>query len=103
MPERCIQAARLVPKSEPAMTYRRFRDAIDGLKAYDHGCVSSGIRDELLRAEVKAHLHTEEGGRWLTQAAYDLIMSPKARKQGYGLEDMRRMLDWLRDEMGCDV
>jgi hypothetical protein len=77
-------------------------DALDGLYAYDIGCVSSGIHDEMLRERVKAELKTVDL-LWLSHWVREQYLSDEALKQGYRLEDVARFIKWLRDDMDYDV
>jgi hypothetical protein len=84
------------------MTYEQVRDAIDGLMAYDLDATDSGIKDEALRARVKAWLHDAPDTlvmSWLTDYAHDLTGSGSQ----YTLEDVRALIEWLRDYMEYDV
>lgn len=79
------------------MTDEELFDALDWLFAYDTGCVSSGIHDELLRERVKAELaadgpNTIYGPR-LNEFARGLMEPP------YGLEDLKSFISWLADYM----
>lgn len=79
-------------------------DAIDGLHAYDTGCVSSGIHDEVLRERVKVQLRNlpEKDRRVLLGRRFrDSYLSEKGLAQGYGLEDAAGFWRWLDEDMGC--
>lgn len=75
------------------MTQREIDDALDGLFAYDTGCVSSGIHDEVLRERVKKYLNERTVTRFLRTHYYN---AP------YTVADVVMFLDWLRDKMGFD-
>lgn len=74
-------------------------EALDGLFAYDTGCVDSGIRDERLRTAVKAELTKDDaaGIRRLTEFAKRYMEPP------YTLEDVASFIEWLRDHMDYDL
>ena len=81
--------------------YEDLLDAVDGLHAYDDGCVSSGIRDEGLRAKVLDYflsLESKEKRVLLATMAYDRFLCPEALEQGYGLEDCKSFADWCDDQ-----
>lgn len=73
------------------MTKKQLFDAIDGLFAYDTGCVSSGIKDEALRAKVREQLSTENLTEFLRIYYYE---------PGYDIEDVAAFIDWVRTRMG---
>ncbi len=86
------------------MTDRELFDAIDGLFAYDTGCVSSGIRDEALRDQVKRELHLDAesrphslAGPRLTKFAARFVAPP------FSLEDMAIFIRWLDGKMGITL
>lgn len=88
------------------MTDRELFDALGGLFAYDMGCVDSGIKDELLRKQVIAHLKAmDEQAFRVTTSRYvrDEMLGEAALEQGYGIEDVARFIDWLSDRMDCDL
>lgn len=84
------------------MNSKELSDALDGLFAYDTGCVSSGIRDERLRERVKCELR-KRPEKWLDRWVRDCFLSEEALKQGYGLEDVRQFFDWLSERMDYDI
>ena len=87
------------------MKYAALKDALDGLHAYDGGCVSSGIHDEMLRQRVKDYLRSlpdPERRKLLGKIGRDLYLSDRALEQGYGMEDAGHFSKWL-DDMGVLV
>jgi hypothetical protein len=81
------------------MTIDEIRDALDGLYAYDDGCIDSGIKDERLRLRVYAamlNLNREQ----IARLVRDMWLSDEAIEQGYGAEDAARFLEWLDERMG---
>ena len=83
------------------MTYEEFKDALDGLFAYDSGCTDSGIHDEGLRARCIQHfesLKPDEQRHLLGKLTVDMWLSEEAMKQGYGAEDAKRFLEWVLDD-----
>jgi len=77
------------------------KDALDGLAAYDHGALDSGIHDESLRARVKQQiLAMPDKQRLLSEIARELFMTDEAIAQGYGLVDVVEFAQWLDNDMG---
>jgi len=86
------------------MSYEDLKDALDGLFAYDTGCTDSGIKDEVLRGQVKTHLRSlpvDEHRALVAKLTVDMWLSEKALEQGYGAEDAKAFLTWLDEEMTC--
>ncbi len=82
------------------------RDALGGLFAYDVGCTDSGIKDELLRERVKAHLNAMDDTQFrleMSRYVRDAYLAESQLEQRYGIEDVREFLDWLAQDMGIDV
>jgi len=84
------------------MTDAELFDAIDGLFAYDTGCVDSGIHDETLRERVKRELEADCSasqlvGPRLTAFARRYVEAP------YSLEDMASFIRWLADYMDIEL
>ena len=74
-----------------------------GLYAYDTGCVSSGIKDELLRQEALRQLgilNVDDRRTFLAELVREHFLSAEAVQQGYGLEDAQEFANWL-DEQGA--
>lgn len=88
------------------MTDDEVLDALDGLMAYDQGATDSGIHDEALRGRVSEALEADDGAagmRLLTRFVRERLLSDDAMAQGYGLEDVRALFEWLSDRMDYDV
>lgn len=84
------------------MTDEELFDALDGLFAYDTGCVDSGIHDEALRKRVKEELAKDVGpyqivGPRLSAFAKTLLDPP------YGLEDVANFIKWLANHMDIEL
>lgn len=94
------------------MTEDELFDAMDGLMAWDNGCVDSGIKDEGLRRRVIAELDTlrHDGrsknedyspkfssaiGRYINR----YYLNEEAIAQGYGFADLLEFVSWLRELM----
>lgn len=79
--------------------------ALSGLRAYDQGCIDSGIHDETLRAEVTKALNTmspNERRRAIAGVAI-FYLSAAGLDAGYGLEDVVSFAEWLEDYMGVSM
>ena len=74
------------------------RDYIDGFMAWDKGCVSSGIKDDTRREEVRKHLvalATSDG------PAFRALVKPIVFMYDT-FEDVQETLDWLREFLEFD-
>ncbi|PPA70029.1 hypothetical protein [Jeotgalibacillus proteolyticus] len=79
--------------------------SIEGLFAYDTGCVDSGIKDEYIKHEVFSYLNSlsENGFRiLLSEYIREYYVSENAIAKGYGIEDVAEFLRWLSDN-GIDL
>lgn len=86
------------------MTDEEYSAALDGLYAYDTGCVDSGIRDEVLRRKVIAELKLEDShNSRLSRIIRELCLTDEAIAQGYGIEDCVSFVDWLGGRMDFDL
>jgi len=70
-------------------------DLLDGLFAYDGGCLSSGIKDDLAKAAIKKDpelldLLTGLAKRYL---AHDV----------YTIEDIKILIDWASEELNFKI
>lgn len=86
------------------MKYEELEDALDGLYAYDRGCVSSGIKDELLRERVKTYLQSLpalEHRLLVSKIVIGMCLSEEMVRKGYGPEDAKSFLVWLDEDMNC--
>lgn len=86
------------------MTEDELFDALEGLFAYDTGCVSSGIHDEVLKMEAIAALFDmgEDAMKFISARLRDAYMTDDAIKKGYGIESVVSFVRWLGDN-GYDV
>jgi len=78
------------------MDKEEFFDALDGLFAYDSGCVDSGIHDELLRKKVKQELKKRES---VEQDLLRFFTERLTPDKGYGISDAKAFISWLDDRM----
>lgn len=86
------------------MTDEELTESMHGLYTYDIGCTDSGIKDEILRSKVIEEIQKDLAGHQLfskrmARIAREMWLSDKAIESGYGLEDMRKFVDWLDDRM----
>jgi hypothetical protein len=89
------------------MNEDELKDALDGLAAYDHGSVDSGIHDEGLRDrcidELNRRLDADDGRQFMSRLLRDQFLSEEALERGYGYEDLIAFVKWLADDMGIDL
>jgi len=92
----------------PDMTYDDVFDAMVGFFAYDTGCISSGIHDEVLKRRVREFLKEENRKpenslryypKFLDAGVAEEFLSEEARKQEFGIEDVKQFINWIDDEM----
>ena len=88
------------------MTNERLLENLLGFMAYDHGCLDSGIHDEVLKAKCKQLIDERRDDEELIEAFRGYVrwlLSPEGREQGYDLEDIYQFLTYLGDEFNWDV
>lgn len=91
------------PKTDHSLSFEELCKAVDGLYAYDSGCIDSGIHDEELKARVRKHfedLYFDDELMFEVEAlkvAVALNLTPEARQQGYTEEDAVLEIKWMRD------
>lgn len=81
-------------------------EAIDGLMAWDSGCVDSGIKDDLLKESVGKYLKSLSDEDFRIEVGTlirELYLSDKALAQGYGPEDVNVFFGWLSEEFLIDI
>lgn len=70
-------------------------DLMDGMFAYDTGCVSSGIKDPLGKERLQS------------DADYSFRLATELLKQymseGYTIEDAKSFLEWFEVELEFDI
>ncbi len=85
------------------MTDEELVAALDGLYAYDSGCVSSGIRDELLRVrcieELRRRANLSDEREFFSKLVRDMWLTDEAIEQGYGIESALGFVRWLDERM----
>lgn len=87
------------------MTDDELRNALDGLYAYDTGCVDSGVHDEALRERCIAEMRSRMGPHdiaprlFLSRLIRDMWLTEEALAQGYGIEDVMSFAAWLDERM----
>lgn len=80
-------------------------DNLEGLFAYDTGCVSSGIHDDLLKEESFERLlsmNMEARRYFLSRVLRDAYLSEDGLAAGYGIEDVVSFVQWL-DRHGVHI
>ena len=87
------------------MTDEELFGYLDGMFAYDTGCVDSGIKDEIKRQEIIKLLRSDYdlANKKLAKFVLTHFLSEEASQQGYGLEDVKSFITWLGDYMEFDV
>jgi hypothetical protein len=72
-------------------------DAIDALMAHDEGASDSGVSDEAMRDAVIEFLGSlEKADRRRVYAEFArCLLTDESIAQGYGLEDVRKFMDWV--------
>ena len=73
-------------------------DYIDGFMAADGGCVSSGIRHDTKREEIKYWMRDNPGRAFILFNAHTETYSTLP----YGAEDAHHALHWLSEEYDCE-
>lgn len=74
-------------------------DAIDALLAFDGGALDSGTSDPDLRAAVLSHLRQMDVAprqKLLAQYARRFL-TDEAIREGYGLNDVAKFIEWLSE------
>lgn len=84
------------------MNLAELKAALDGLFAYDTGCVGSGIKDESLRAHATQALN-KLNRQELAVMVREMWLSDEAISAGYGAEDVAEFFRWLTDRMNFDL
>jgi hypothetical protein len=93
------------------MTDEGLMEALIGLFAYDTGCVSSGIHDEMLRRRCIVRLEQmyempETPNQYRAFIASILLahfLNEESLALGYGPSDAYEFLRWLEDSMEQDL
>lgn len=83
-----------------SMTDEDLMDALLGLYAYDTGCVDSGIHDERLKQKCREEMDKDLRPSQLfsdrmARLVRDNMLDEDSIKQGYGLEDVLKFLQWI--------
>ena len=85
------------------MKFDKLCQAVEGLYAFDTGCVCSGIHDEDLKQEVYNHLleiyqkDPKEFETEVTRVSFQLCLTPLARSLGYTEEDAVEISEWMNE------
>lgn len=81
-------------------------EAIDGLMAWDSGCVDSGIKDDLLKENVGNYLKSLSNKDFrieIGKLIRELYLTDEMLSQGYGPEDVKEFFTWLSDQFLIDI
>jgi hypothetical protein len=89
----------------PALGDRSLASVIDALMAYDHGATDSGIYDPDLKAALKQYLDSLDDDAFRVKVAdvARLMLTPERIAAGYGLGEVKGLIDWLSDELQIDL
>ncbi len=82
------------------------RQAIDGLIAWDTGCVDSGIKDDVLKNKVGEYLKSLNGKDFRIEVGKlvrEMYLSDEALAKGHGPEDVNIFFGWLSEEFLIDI
>lgn len=74
------------------MNFQEKIDRLDGVFAWDNGCVSGGIRDEEFKFSLMKNY--DEAEKLITALAKQYLNSD----QGYTIEDIVRLIQWAENE-----
>lgn len=74
------------------MNFQEKLDRLDGVFAYDSGCLSSGIKDDEFKNKIKQD--HEQLNLLLTALARRYLNS-----DGYTIEDIQKLLQWASCEL----
>lgn len=88
------------------MTIDEVNIALGEIFAYDLGCTDSGMNCNVLRNELKIILESiDENTLRIILSKYirDTFLTDEAISQGYGIEDVKRFIEWLDEFMGICV
>ncbi len=88
------------------MTGLPYADAVIGIFAYDTGCVSSGIRNEPLRQEIKDWIKAQPDDDlrlWLGRLVREEFLTEEALAAGYGPEDVHSFFQWMATGLDWDL
>jgi hypothetical protein len=72
------------------MNFKEKLDRLDGVYAYDGGCVSSGIKDDSFKASL---IDDPDKEKLLTELCKQYLNS----EQGYTFEDITSLVKWAED------
>ena len=89
------------------MTDEELRAALDHLFADEDGA-DSDVHDGELRARCIEALKERRRDAavwrpWITRLIRDMWATDEAIEEGYGIGDALEFIEWLADEMDCDV
>lgn len=88
------------------MTINEVNITLGKIFAYDLGCTDSGVNCDLLRNQLKGTLENmDENTLRITLSKYirDSFLTDEAISQGYGIEDVKKFIEWLDESMDIYV
>ncbi|MEK5115407.1 hypothetical protein [Bacillus sp. FSL R5-0677] len=88
------------------MEQKQLFEALDGLFAFDNGCIDSGIRDEQLRFQVCNHLEALDENEFrvtLSTFVRQYFVSEERIEKGYGIEDVAKFIRWIDGYMNISL
>lgn len=88
------------------MTINEVNIALSEIFAYDLGCTDSGNNCDLLREQLKVTLENMDEKILriiLSKHIRDYFLTDEAISQGYGIEDVKRFIEWLDESIGIYV
>jgi hypothetical protein len=78
------------------VTEESLKDYLDGFHAYDCGCLDSGIRDDVKRAEIGEQLMSMPTGKRV--ALLDRFGQEMYGHEPYAEEDLDEWDEWVREQ-----
>lgn len=77
-------------------------EAVDALSAYDSGATDAGVRDDGMRAAVRAYLLSlsDEDRRLELARCVRATLSDETVRQGYGCDDALSLIEWFDELLG---
>lgn len=76
------------------MNFKENLDRIDGIFAWDNGCISSGIKDDAFKEKLKLNADGE------THKLVNALASKYFNCEGYTMEDVAELVEWAVLELG---
>lgn len=80
--------------------------ALYALSAYDYGATDSGVHNDELKQAVKNYLRELDSHSFrLTISRYirKSLLSEDALDEGYGIGDVKELIEWIEYELGINI